>query len=138
MIRKQIEVTAAIIVENGKVLATQRSDGYQKDKWEFPGGKVEKDETAEHAVVREIQEELNITVKPEFLLHTVEYDYPNFHLTMHCFISSITEGKIELKEHEDARWLLPSELDSVQWLPADVEVAQKIKEYLEERIKSKE
>lgn len=135
---KTIEVVAAIIHHDGRILATQRGYGDFKDGWEFPGGKMEKDETAEHAVVREIQEELNVTVKPEFLLHTVEYDYPNFHLTMHCFISSITEGKIELKEHEDARWLLPSELDSVQWLPADVEVAQKIKEYLEERIKSKE
>lgn len=133
---KTIEVVAAIIHHDDKILATQRGYGDFKDGWEFPGGKMEKDETAEHAIVREIQEELNVTIRPELLLHTVEYDYPNFHLTMHCFISSITNGKIELREHEDARWLEPKDLDSVDWLPADVEVVKKLKEYLAQKSKS--
>ena len=102
---KTIEVVAAIIHHDGKILATQRGYGDFKDGWEFPGGKMEAGETAEHAIVREIEEELNVEIQPEKLLHTVEYDYPNFHLTMHCFISVITKGTIELIEHEDAKWL---------------------------------
>ena len=85
------------------------------------------------AIVREIEEELNVEIRPEKLLHTVEYDYPNFHLTMHCFISVITKGTIELIEHEDAKWLKPDELDSVAWLPADVEVVERLKLYLKEK-----
>lgn len=127
---KSIQVVAAIIHHEGKILATQRGYGDFKDGWEFPGGKIEVHESPEHAIVREIKEELNVDIRPEKLLHTVEYDYPNFHLTMHCFISVITDGKIELLEHEDARWLKPDELDSVDWLPADVEVVQKLKAYL--------
>lgn len=128
---KTIEVVAALIHHDGKILATQRGYGDFKDGWEFPGGKIENGETAEDAVVREISEELKVTVKPELLLHTVEYDYPKFHLTMHCFFCSIVSGKIELTEHEAAKWLLPQELNSVAWLPADVEVAIKLKEYLD-------
>ena len=94
---------------------------------------MEAGETAEHAIVREIEEELNVEIRPEKFLHTVEYDYPNFHLTMHCFISVITKGTIELIEHEDAKWLKPDELDSVAWLPADVEVVEKLKIYLKEK-----
>ena len=92
---------------------------------------MEEGETPEHAIVREIEEELKVTIKPELLLHTVEYDYPKFHLTMHCFISTIVTGKIELLEHEAAKWLSSEELNSVAWLPADVEVASKLKEYLD-------
>ena len=117
---KTIEVVAALIHHDGKILATQRGYGDFKDGWEFPGGKVEEGETPEHA-----------TIKPELLLHTVEYDYPKFHLTMHCFISTIVTGKIELLEHEAAKWLSSEELNSVAWLPADVEVASKLKEYLD-------
>ena len=129
---KTIEVVAAIIHHDGKILATQRGYGDFKDGWEFPGGKMEAGETAEHAIVREIEEELNVEIRPEKLLHTVEYDYPNFHLTMHCFISVIMKGTIVLIEHEDAKWLKPDELDSVAWLPADVEVVEKLKVYLKE------
>lgn len=128
---KTIEVVAALIHHDGKILATQRGYGDFKDGWEFPGGKVEEGETPEHAIVREIEEELKVTIKPELLLHTVEYDYPKFHLTMHCFISTIVTGKIELLEHEAAKWLSSEELNSVAWLPADVEVASKLKEYLD-------
>ena len=130
---KTIEVVAAIIHHDGKILATQRGYGDFKDGWEFPRGKMEAGETAEHAIVREIEEELNVEIRPEKFLHTVEYDYPNFHLTMHCFISVITKGTIELIEHEDAKWLKPDELDSVAWLPADVEVVEKLKIYLKEK-----
>ena len=126
-----IEVVAALIHHDGKILVTQRGYGDFKDGWEFPGGKVEEGETPEHAIVREIEEELKVTIKPELLLHTVEYDYPKFHLTMHCFISTIVTGKIELLEHEAAKWLSSEELNSVAWLPADVEVASKLKEYLD-------
>lgn len=128
---KTIEVVAALIHHDGKILATQRGYGDFKDGWEFPGGKVEEGETPEHAIVREIEEELKVTIKPELLLHTVEYDYPKFHLTMHCFISTIVTGKIELLEHEAAKWLSSEELNSVAWLPADAEVASKLKEYLD-------
>ena len=127
---KTIEVVAAIIHHEGKILATQRGYGDFKDGWEFPGGKMEPGETAEEAIVREIQEELKVQIKPELLLTTVDYDYPNFHLTMHCFISSIVSGELILTEHEAAKWLSAGELDSVNWLPADVEVAEKLKEYL--------
>ena len=99
----------------------------------FFGFHLSAGETAEHAIVREIEEELNVEIRAEKLLHTVEYDYPNFHLTMHCFISVITKGTIELIEHEDAKWLKPNELDSVAWLPADVEVVEKLKIYLKEK-----
>lgn len=125
--RKRIEVVAAIIRHEGRILAAQRGYGEFKDGWEFPGGKMEPGETPERAIVREIEEELAVRVKPEVLLTTVEYDYPTFHLTMHCFLSTIEAGEIEMKEHEALRWLAPDELDRVEWLPADVEVVEKLK-----------
>ncbi len=127
---KRIEVVAAIIHHDGKILATQRGYGDFKDGWEFPGGKMEPGETAEAAIVREIKEELAVTIEPEQLVTTVECDYPKFHLTMHCFLSKLTEGTISLIEHEDAKWLAKDELDSVDWLPADIEVVEKLKTML--------
>lgn len=129
---KTIEVVAAIIHKSGRILAAQRGYGDYKDGWEFPGGKVQPGESAEAAIVREIREELRVTIKPEKLVTTVEYDYPTFHLTMHCFISSIVEGEIELVEHEAMRWLTPNALDEVDWLPADVEVVQELTKFLSE------
>ncbi len=116
---KTIRVVAAVIHQDHRILATQRGYGEFKDGWEFPGGKIEEGETPEVALIRELKEELTITVKPEKLLTVVEYDYPNFHLSMHCFLSSIEQGEINLLEHEAMKWLSHNELDSVAWLPAD-------------------
>ena len=117
---KQIEVVAAIIHDDeGRVFATQRGYGDYKDGWEFPGGKIEQGETPEEALKREIWEELETKIVVERLIQTVDYDYPAFHLTMHCFWCHIGSGSLTLKEHEAARWLKPEELDSVDWLPAD-------------------
>ena len=123
---KTIEVAAAIIVKDNKVFATQRGYGEFKDGWEFPGGKLEPGESAQEALAREIREELDVDIRVEKLLETVEYDYPEFHLTMHCFICELLSEDIVLKEHEDARWLKEEELDTVDWLPADVGVISKI------------
>ena len=125
---KTIEVVAAIIHQDGKILATQRGYGDFKDGWEFPGGKIEPGETANEAIVREIQEELAVTIVPEKLLTTVECDYPKFHLTMHCYLASVSKGHLSLLEHEAMKWLSKDELDTVAWLPADIEVVQKLKE----------
>lgn len=125
---KTIEVAAAIITHNGRVFATQRGYGEFKDGWEFPGGKMEPGETPQQALVREIQEELDTEIEVGELVETVEYDYPGFHLTMHCFLCTIRSGALVLKEHEAARWLTREELDDVDWLPADVAVAEKLKE----------
>ena len=130
---KTIEVVAAIIHDNGKILATQRGYGEFKDGWEFPGGKMQPGETPEEAIIREIKEELRVTIKPEKLLMTVEYDYPTFHLTMHCFFSVITEGTIELVEHEAMAWLEEPQLESVSWLPADIEVVHELQRHLAAR-----
>ena len=130
---KMIEVVAAIIHDNGKILATQRGYGEFKDGWEFPGGKMQPGETPEEAIIREIKEELRVTIKPEKLLMTVEYDYPTFHLTMHCFFSVITEGTIELVEHEAMAWLEEPQLESVSWLPADIEVVHELQRHLAAR-----
>ena len=120
---KRIEVVAAIIHdEEGRVFATQRGYGEWKDYWEFPGGKMEAGESPEEALRREIWEELETRIEVERLVKTVEYDYPLFHLTMHCFLCSVESGHLELKEHEAARWLAPEELESVEWLPADKEL----------------
>ncbi|WP_282163701.1 8-oxo-dGTP diphosphatase MutT [Turicimonas muris] len=128
---KTIEVAAAMIQsDDGQILATQRGYGELKDGWEFPGGKIEKGESPETAVVREILEELEVKIQPKKLIATVEYDYPNFHLTMHCFLSKIVSGEIVLNEHEDAKWLNKKELDSVNWLPADVRAVEKLKRTL--------
>ena len=119
---KRIEVVAAIIRREGKVFATQRGYGEWKDWWEFPGGKMEPGETPEEALRREILEELSTEINVDELLCTVEYDYPAFHLTMHCYLCSLTTDDLHLNEHEAARWLAMDELNSVQWLPADREV----------------
>ena len=123
---KTIEVAAAIIVKDNRIFATQRGYGEFKDGWEFPGGKIEPGESAQEALVREIREELDVDIRVGKLLETVEYDYPEFHLTMHCFICELLSEEIVLKEHEDARWLKKEELDSVGWLPTDVGVIGKI------------
>ena len=127
---KTIEVAAAIIVKDNRIFATQRGYGEFKDGWEFPGGKIEPGESAQEALVREIREELDVDIRVEKLLETVEYDYPEFHLTMHCFICELLSEDIVLKEHEDARWLKKDELDSVPWLPADITIIEKIKAYM--------
>ena len=127
---KTIEVAAAIIHRDGKILATQRGYGEYKDGWEFPGGKLESGETAQEAIVREIREELAVEIEPEKLVTTVDYDYPTFHLRMHCFWSRIKSGEICLMEHEAARWLAKDELDEVEWLPADVGVVNQIKNFI--------
>ena len=119
---KSIEVVAAVIERDGKIFATQRGYGEYKDWWEFPGGKIEPGETLCDALKREIMEELNTEINIDKFLLTINYDYPNFHLTMHCFLCSVISGNLELLEHENARWLSPSELKSVEWLPADIEV----------------
>lgn len=126
---KTIKVSAAIIYADGKILAAQRGYGEYKDGWEFPGGKLQEGETAREAIVREIAEELRVKIEPESLLTTVEYDYETFHLTMHCFVSRIIEGELVLVEHEALRWLAPDELDSVDWLPADVEVVEALRRH---------
>lgn len=128
---KQIEVVAAIIQDDeGRIFATQRGYGDYKDGWEFPGGKMEPGESPEEALKREILEELETDIAVEKLVQTVEWDYPNFHLTMHCFWCSIESGSLVLKEHEAARWLSKDELDSVDWLPADKAVVKELKKEL--------
>lgn len=117
---KKIRVVAAIIIEGDKVFTTQRGYGEFKGGWEFPGGKIESNETPQEALVREIREELETEIEVKELLHTVEYDYPEFHLSMDCFICKIKSGDLVLKEHEAAKWLTKDTLDSVEWLPADL------------------
>ena len=129
---KTVRVVAAIIIENGKVFATQRGYGEFKDGWEFPGGKIEPGETPEEAIVREIKEELDTEVEVIELLDTVEYDYPNFHLSMGCFICKIKSGDLVLKEHEAAKWLTKDTLGSLEWLPADIGLVGEIEKYLKE------
>ena len=128
---KQIEVVAAIIHDDeGRIFATQRGYGDYKDGWEFPGGKMEPGESPEEALIREIWEELETRIGIERLVKTVEWDYPNFHLTMHCFLCSIESGSLVLKEHEAARWLSKDQLDRVDWLPADKVVVKELKKGL--------
>jgi 8-oxo-dGTP diphosphatase len=127
--RKNIEVVAAIICKEDQIFATQRGYGEWKDWWEFPGGKMEAGETPEEALVREIREELSTEISVDEFLCTVEYDYPKFHLTMHCYICSLLTESLHLNEHEAARWLKNNELDSVKWLPADIKVIEKLNEY---------
>ena len=124
---KTIKVVAAIIKKNDLIFATQRGYGDYKDGWEFPGGKVEEGETPEEALVREIKEELDADIRVGRLLDTVEYDYPDFHLSMKCFMCELISEEVILKEHEAARWLTRSELDTVDWLPADLSLIEKIK-----------
>lgn len=123
---KHIEVVAAIIRKGDKIFATQRGYGEWKDWWEFPGGKMEVGETPEEALVREIHEELSAEISVDEFLCTVEYDYPQFHLTMHCYLCSLKTDSLHLNEHEAARWLKNNELDSVKWLPADKIIVEQL------------
>ena len=128
---KTIRVVAAVIKarnENGEpiIFATQRGYGEFKDGWEFPGGKIESGETPQAAIKREIMEELDTEIKVGTLIDTIEYDYPEFHLSMDCFWCEITNGDLVLKEHEDARWLTCKQLDDVDWLPADQTIIESI------------
>ena len=129
---KTIHVVAAVILRDGKVFATQRGYGAYKDYWEFPGGKIEPGETAEEALVREIREELDTEIAVEAPFEQVEYDYPEFHLSMQCFLCRVIRGSLVLKEHEDAAWLDRERLDDVRWLPADETVISRLREILPE------
>ena len=128
---KTIEVVAAIIIEDRKVFATQRGYGEWQGWWEFPGGKIESGESPQQALKREIREELNADISVGALLDTVEWDYPTFHLTMHCFICKLKSSTFSLNEHNDAAWLTKETLKSIKWLPADLAVLGKIAVILE-------
>ena len=135
---KTIRVVAAVIGSRDRegrpiFFATQRGSGAYKDWWEFPGGKIEPGESPEQALVREIREELTVSIRVDRYLTTVEYDYPDFHLSMDCFCCSLAQGQLELLEHEAARWLHREDLDQVDWLPADVLVAEALAGEPEER-----
>ena len=123
---KTIRVVAAVICSEDKIFATARGCGEFKGQWEFPGGKIEPGETPQEALIREIKEELDVKIEVGDLIDTIEYDYPSFHLNMDCFWCNITEGEITLKEAENAHWLSKDELYSVDWLPADIELIEKI------------
>ena len=123
-------MVAAVIRRDGAVFATQRGYGPYKDWWEFPGGKIEPGETPEAALVREIREELDAGIEVGDLLKTIEWDYPEFHLTLHCFLCSLTSAALHLNEHEAARWLRADELRSVNWLPADDQLLPLIEQEL--------
>lgn len=130
---KIIEVCAAIIINNNKILLTQRGYGEYKDKWEFPGGKIEKNETKEETIIREIKEELDATIKVEKFLTKVEYDYTSFYLKMNVFIASLTSSHLLFKEHESYKWIDVSELndlDALDLLPADRLIIPYLKDYL--------
>ena len=127
---RTIQVVAAIIIRKNEVFATQRGYGEWKGWWEFPGGKIEEGECPQEALKREIREELDAEIAVGELLDTVEWDYPTFHLTMHCYVCSLESENIRLNEHESASWLNRSTLDSVQWLPADQGLLPKIAKLL--------
>ena len=134
---KQVRVSGAIILRTNpqthkkEIFATQRGYGDYKDGWEIPGGKLEPNETPEQCIVREIREELATEVRAEKILDVIDYDYPTFHLTMHCILCTIISGELKLLEHESARWLTKETLRSVNWLPADQLILDKIEEILE-------
>ena len=123
---KTVKVVAAIIINDGKLFATQRGYGAWKDWWEFPGGKVEAGETPEDALKREIREELDTEISADDFLMTVEYDYPEFHLSMDCFLCGVVSGNLTLLEHEAASWLPLSDPLQVKWLPSDIEVVERL------------
>ena len=123
---KTVKVAAAVIIHENKIFATQRGYGEFKDGWEFPGGKIEAGETPQQALVREIREELDTEIEVGELVDTVEYDYPGFHLSMDCFLCRVKSGDLVLKEHEAARWLTREKLNSVDWLPADEGLIEKL------------
>lgn len=127
---RSIKVAAAIIEREGRILATQRGYGSYKDWWEFPGGKLEPGESPEEALVREIREELDTEIEVGDLLATVEYDYPEFHMTMSCFMCRMISGRLTLIEHEAARWLSADELWDVKWLPSDIRVIEELETLL--------
>ena len=128
---KTINVVAAIIIKDGKVFATQRGYGDYKDWWEFPGGKIEEGESPEDALRREIGEELGAEISIGESFYTVSYDYPKFHMIMTCYICELIGDKLELLEHEAARWLDKNNIGSVKWLPSDIEIVEKIKDEAE-------
>lgn len=125
---KEIKVVAAIIQKENKILATKRGCGEFINMWEFPGGKIESGETKEQALVREIKEELNIEINVDKFAIDIEYQYPNFYLFMSCFMCSIKEGSIELLEHNDGKWITKEELNTLNWLPADIDAVNYLKE----------
>ncbi len=125
---KEIKVVAAIIQKENKILATKRGYGEFINMWEFPGGKIESGETKEQALVREIKEELNIEINVDKFALDIEYQYPNFYLFMSCFMCSIKEGSIELLEHNDGKWITKEELNTLNWLPADIDAVNYLKE----------
>ena len=127
---KKIEVSSAIIIKGTKIFITQRGYGEFKDKWEFPGGKLEKGESPENCIVREIKEELDADIKVVKLLSTIEYTYPTFYLKMHNFICELKSSHISLLEHEAAKFVDGNELDAIDFLPADLLILDKLKEYL--------
>ena len=133
---KQVTVSGAVILRTNpetnqkEIFATQRGYGDYKDGWEIPGGKLEPGETPEECIVREIREELATEVRAERILGVVDYDYPTFHLTMHCILCTIVSGKLQLLEHEAAKWVNKETLRSVDWLPADRLILDKIEELL--------
>lgn len=125
---KTVKVVAAVIKDNDRIFATQRGYGDFKDGWEFPGGKIEQGESPQEALQREIREELDTVILVQDLIDTIEYDYPTFHLSMQCFWCQVVSGALSLKEHEAARWLKKDELYSVDWLPADIGLVEKIRQ----------
>lgn len=129
---KTVNVVAAVIRDGDRIFAAQRGYGEFKDGWEFPGGKIEEGETPEAALKREIEEELDTEIEVNELLDTIEYDYPNFHLSMKCYWCTVLSGDLTLKEAEDAKWLRKEALDSVDWLPADIQIIDKIREALKD------
>jgi 8-oxo-dGTP diphosphatase len=128
--RRTVRVAAAIIIKEGRVLATQRGYGDYKDWWEFPGGKLEPGESPAQAAEREIREELDAEIRAGDIICTVEYDYPRFHLYMYCIRCELISAGIKLLEHESAKWLDRDELDSVRWLPSDITVIDELRKIL--------
>lgn len=123
---KTLHVVCAVIRKDDRIFATQRGYGEFKDGWEFPGGKIETGETPQQALKREIKEELDTEIDVGELIDRIEYDYPDFHLSMQCFWAEVKSGKLTLLEAEDARWLTSESIDTVDWLPADSELVKKI------------